>query len=402
MTALSLALAFLRRRWGQALLCVLVGALGIAAIESVSIAARELPRAAERAFGGVDLVIGPKGSALDLVLCCALHVSEPRGLVPLAPALALAHHPLVRAAAPIGLGDNIAGWRIVGTTPALLDVYRAQIAQGRLWQKPMEAVLGAQIASALRLKPGDHFVGAHGLAPGGEQHSEFPYSVTGILAPTGTALDRLVLTDIESVFLIHRHHEAEEAAAQGLPAPMQPPPAASAILLAYRSPVAMALLPRLIDASDQFSAASPPLETARLARAARPVVTAIMSLGILFAVIAAAAAATALMANLAARARDLALLRALGAHPLELSLIAFAEGLLIAMGAVALGLVLSLIVGLFAERYLAGHAGLLFSASPSLNDTIWIILGAVLAALSAALIPALRAAHAPIETVLTT
>jgi putative ABC transport system permease protein len=400
MTALGLALAFLRRRWGQALLSMLVGALGIAAAESVIIAARALPESAQRAFGGVDLVIGPKGSALDLVLCCALHVSEPRGLVPLAPAMALARHPLVRAAAPIGLGDNVQGFRIVGTTPALLDIYRARIAAGGVWQKPLEAVLGAEAATRLGFKLGDHFMGAHGLAAGGEMHSEFPYTVTGILAPTGSALDRLVLTDLETILLIHRHHAAEDAAAQGLPAPAALPPAASAVLIAYRSPIAMALLPRLIDASEQFSAASAPLETARLARAARPIVTAVLALGWLFAAIAAATAAMALLSGMAARARDLALLRALGAHPWELSLIALAEAGILAAGAAVLGLALAYLFSALAAGFLAGHAGIVFAPSPNLNDALWIILGASFAALAAALVPALRAAHAPIETVL--
>src|SRR5580658_6363949 len=159
MSAIVLAFAYLRRRWGQALLSILVGALGIAAVSTAFIGLDALPDAAERSWGGVDLVIGPKGSALDLVLCCALHISDPRGLVSQKAAMTAAGHPLVRVAAPIALGDNVEGLRIMGTTPAILSVYRAELAGGRIWTEPLEAVLGAQAAHALGFKIGDTFVG---------------------------------------------------------------------------------------------------------------------------------------------------------------------------------------------------------------------------------------------------
>jgi len=132
MNVIALAFAYLRRRWGQALLSIVVGALGIAAVSTAFVGLDALPDAAERSWGGVDLVIGPKGSALDLVLCCALHISDPRGLVSEKTAMAAASHPLIRVAAPIALGDNVNGLRIVGTTDKLLWVYRADVASGRI------------------------------------------------------------------------------------------------------------------------------------------------------------------------------------------------------------------------------------------------------------------------------
>jgi putative ABC transport system permease protein len=400
MNVVRLAWAFLSRRWGQALLSVLVGGLGVAAVETVLIAERELPKAAERAFGGVDLVIGPKGSALDLVLCCVLHVADPRGLVPLEAGMALAKTPLVRAAAPLALGDNLHGWRIVGTTPDLLTVYGAHLAQGETWSGPLQAVLGAEVARATHLKIGDNFVGAHGLAAGGEEHAEFPYRVTGILAPSGSALDRLVLASIDTVYEIHRHHEAEEATEQGRAPPVEAPPAASAILVAFRSPVALASLPRMIDASEQFSAASPALEMARLARAARPVIVGALAVGILFALIAAATAATALAAAMSGRVRDLALLRALGSHPWEIATIAASESAMLALAALLLGLAAVIGFAPLAASLIAEREGLILVVFPTGDDLMLLAAGTLAAALIAACFPALRAARAPIEKVL--
>jgi putative ABC transport system permease protein len=401
MTAIALAFAFLCRRWGQALLSIFVGALGIAAVATAVLGAEALPNAAERAWGGVDLVIGPKSSALDLVLCCVLHVSDPTGLVSQKSAMAVERNPWVRVAAPIALGDNVRGWRIAGTTPALLSVYRADLKVGRVWVKPLEAVLGAAAARATGLKIGDSFVGAHGLAEGGEMHSQFPYRVVGILKPTGSALDRLVLTDIETVRYIHKMHEADEAAETGVPAPhIDLPDAATAVVASYRTPAAALLLPRLINAEPQLTGASPTFEIARAMSYLRPLISAAEALGGLLVLIAAAGAATGLMATMNARTRDLALLRALGAGPWRLAGVAFAEAGMIGIAAALLGLLLTATAFTVGAHILAEETGLLLTAEFSLLEIVTVLGGALGVALLAALVPALRAARTPIEEAL--
>jgi putative ABC transport system permease protein len=400
-STIMLAFAYLRRRWGQALLSVIVGGLGIAAVATAVVGFDALPDAAERSWGGADMVVGPKGSALDLVLCCALHVSDPRGLVSEKAAMAAAHHPLVRIAAPIALGDNVDGWRIVGTTPALLSVYRAQIAQGRVWTKPLEAVLGSGVARALHLRLGAHFIGAHGLESGGELHSQFPYTVTGVLAPTGSVLDRLVLCDIETVRYIHRKHAEDEAAESGLTQTyVNLPDAATAVVASFRSPVAAVLLPRLIDASPTLTAASPSFEIARLMSYLRPLTYAATAMGILLVMIAAAGAAAGLMATMNARTRDLALLRALGAGRWSIASVAFAEALMIAGAALLLGFALSWGVLAVATRLLAERTGLLLMPQVDFVSMVYLIFGTLVVALIAALVPALRATGASIEELL--
>jgi putative ABC transport system permease protein len=400
MNIVSLAWAYLLRRWGHALLSVLVGALGIAAVATAIVGIDALPAAAERSWGGVDVVIGPKSSALDLVLCCALHTGDPTGLVSEKSAMAVARHPLVRVAAPIALGDNVGGWRIVGTTPNILSVYRADIESGRVWMKPLEAVLGAYTARLLHLKIGDSFVGAHGLAVGGEIHSQFPYRVVGILKPTGTALDRLVLTDIATVRYIHQRHEAEEAAEAGLERPVVMPDAATAVVASYRSPVAAVLIPRLVNADPSLTAASPTFEMARLMSYLRPLVTAALALGLLLVAIAAAAAATGLMTIMNARTRDLALLRILGCGPWRLAVLAFTEAVMIAMSAliVGMGIAAGLIVG--GSAVLEANTGLLLRPEIDPMDVAVLVAGALAFAVVAAIIPAIRAARTPIEELL--
>jgi putative ABC transport system permease protein len=401
MSAIVLAFAYLRRRWGQALLSIIVGALGITAVSIAVVGFDALPDAAERSWGGVDLVIGPKGSALDLVLCCALHISDPRGLVSEKAAMGAASHPLVRVAAPIALGDNVNGWRIVGTTDKLLWVYRADIAVGRIWIRPLEAVLGSQAAKALHFKIGDSFVGAHGLAIGGELHSQFPYKVVGILAPTGSVLDRLVLCDIETVRYIHRMHQEDEAAETGVTETyVNLPDAATAVVASYKTPVAALLVPRLIEANPTLTAASPSFEIARLMSYLRPLTYAATALGALLVLIAAAGAAAALMATMNTRTRDLALLRALGSGPLSIAGVAIAESVMIALAALVVGLGLAALTLELGAAALADNTGLVLKPAVETGDLLNLFAGTLLVALIAALLPAIRAARTPIEELL--
>jgi putative ABC transport system permease protein len=403
MSFVALAFAYLRRRWSQALLSIFVGALGIAAVATAIVGFDALPQAARRAWGGVDLVVGPKGSALDLVLCCALHVSEPRGLVPVKAAMTAVGNPMIRAAAAIALGDNVDGWRIMGSTPAILSVYRAKIASGQMWIDKLQAVLGASAARALNFKLGDSFVGAHGLAAGGESHEKFPYKVVGILAPTGSALDRLVLTDIETVRYVHIEQAKAEIAEKGSTDEENVadlPEGATAVVASYRVPTAAAFMPRQIDATDNLSAASPTLEIARLISYVRPLTIAVTGLGLLLVVIAASGAAIGLLATMNARTRDLALLRALGASPGKIAMVAFAEASMIMAAALVLGAALAAGLLVIGRDVLADRTGLLLQPQLGLDQIAMILLGTISVTIVAAAFPALRAIHTQIEELL--
>ncbi len=262
-------------------------------------------------------------------------------------------------------------------------------------------MLGAQAAKALNLGIGDRFIGAHGLAAGGEMHSQFPYLVVGVLAPTGSVLDRLVLCDIATVRYIHKMHAEDEAAETGVTETyVNLPDAATAVVASYKSPVAMMLLPRLVDADPSLSAGSPSLEIARLMGYARPLTYAATALGLLLVLIAAAGAAASLMATMNTRTRDLALLRVLGAGPAALAGVAFCEAALIAAGSDVLGFALTAAALAVAVHSLAGQTGL--SLHPHVDATLAIAItgGAIAVALVTALFPAIRAATTPVEEVL--
>ena len=162
---------------------------------------------------GIDIVVGAKGSPLQLILSSVYHIDIPTGNIPMKDAQKWMNHPQVRTAIPLALGDNWRGYRIVGTTRGYLEHYGAEITKGRVWNKPFEALTGADIPLGL----GKTFSGAHGSVGWRPYYTQMRnYTVVGRLSKTGSILDRLILTSVDSVLLIHGlegnhdHHEHAE------------------------------------------------------------------------------------------------------------------------------------------------------------------------------------------------
>eukprot|EP01031_Cornospumella_fuschlensis_P047947 gene47947-58736_t len=161
MNTLLLAWRYLWSRPLGALLNLLLLSLGLASITFLLLVGAQLSKAFDRDLAGIDVVVGAKGSPMQLILSGVLHIDVPPGNVPLKAVQALAKNPLVAQTIPISLGDNFAGYRIVGTSHAYIDHYEAKLAQGRVWDAPMQVVLGATTARKLGATLGQTFVGSH-------------------------------------------------------------------------------------------------------------------------------------------------------------------------------------------------------------------------------------------------
>ena len=160
---------------------------------------------------GIDIVVGAKGSPLQLVLSTIYHIDIPTGNISYKSAQEISKNPLIEKAIPIALGDNWKGHRIVGTSLDYIKHFNAQIQKGKLWENDFEMVAGANI----NVKLNDNIVGAHGITGDGGVHDEQNYKIVGILKSTNSVLDRLLFTSVNSVLEIHGldhldHHEEEE------------------------------------------------------------------------------------------------------------------------------------------------------------------------------------------------
>lgn len=397
MNAPRLIWAFVRERplgWAFNLLSL---ALGVAVVTALLAINSGIDARFERDLAGVDMVVGAKGSPLQIILSALFELDTPTGNIPLAAVQRLQHNMMVKRAVPVSLGDNYLGYRIVGTSPAFGDLYQSKLATGRWWTRPLEAVLGSEVARESGLKPGAVFVGEHGLARGGERHDHSPYRVTGILEPTGAVIDRLVLTDTASVWKVHEHENAEHAAAVAsitteghdtYPAVGQE---VTAVLIQYRSAMGALMMPRLIKADPALQGAVPALEVARLTKLLGTGSDVLRGFGIGLLGLSALGFFVSLLGAVQARQKSLALLRALGARPALLTGLVLGEGALLGLLGGVAGIALGRIAAIVAARVTAEAGGpALILPSPGWPD-LALIGAATGLALVAALIPAIIA-----------
>ena len=155
---------------------------------------------------GIDMVVGAKGSPLQLILSSVYHVDSPTGNVSLADAKSITNNRMVKNSTKLSFGDNFKGFKIVGTEKSFLELYNCKFENGRAWEESLEAVVGKKAAEILNLKIGDEFISTHGLGDYGESHEDSKFKVVGVLDYSGSVADQLILTSLESVWDIHKEH----------------------------------------------------------------------------------------------------------------------------------------------------------------------------------------------------
>ncbi|KJS77016.1 MAG: multidrug ABC transporter substrate-binding protein [Comamonadaceae bacterium BICA1-1] len=390
MNTLSLSWRYLWSRPLATVLNLLLLTLGVTAMAFVLSAREQITHSFERDLSGIDAVIGAKGSPIQLIMSGVFHLDVPPGNIRLADLETLRQHPQVARIIPLSLGDNLGGYRIVGTTPDYVALYGAELAQGQLWQQPMQAVLGAHVATSTGLGLGQRFVGVHGLDPRGKAHDLHPYTITGILAPCRCVLDRLVLTATESVWLVHDDLHGMAQMSPEERASIEAEREVTMALISYHSPLAAVTFPRFVNTQTNMQAAAPALELTRLLTLLGAGTQVLQGFGLTLLLMAALSIFVALWAAVRERETDLAMLRMLGTPARRLVALLLTEALALALLALLLGLLL-------AQALLAAMAGWLPAGSTTLLQAwrwspvlLWVPFTALLLAALAAALPAWR------------
>ena len=462
MNSFVLGVRTVRRRPLPAVLTMALLALGIATVVVVLLFQRTLEDRLGRDARGIDLVVGAKGSGLQLVLSSVFHADVPTGNVRLPELRDIARHPMVAGVIPLSLGDSYRGFRIVGTSHAYVGHYGGRLADGRLWERPMEAVMGSRAARETGLRPGTSFVGAHGLGSGSALlHGENPFEVVGVLRETGTVLDRLILTGSESVWMVHAVHGATGAVgaagtagttgvagttgtmpdARGLPegsgddagagerdapgdrvestgdtatagattgadpgAALSRLPAGdgeiTALLVRFRSPIAALTLPRAINAGTALQAASPAAETARLFLLIGTGLDVFRAFAAILVAASALSLFIALWHAMHEQRYDLAVMRTLGATRGRILRFVLVQGAVLGAAGAVIGLVLGHAAGWLAAQWLERARSVSVGALGWAPEEGLVLAGAVLIALAAAAVPAVRAWRLDVVAVL--
>ncbi|QTN30100.1 ABC transporter permease [Rhodoferax sp. AJA081-3] len=324
------------RPLGAALNVLLLG-LGLASITFLLLVGHQLNQAFARDLAGIDVVVGAKGSPMQLILSGVLHVDVPPGNVPLQAVQALAKNPLVAQLIPISLGDSFQGFRIVGSSHDYPALYAATLAQGRLWDAPMQVVLGATAAAKLGAGLGQSFKGSHGLGGGGHVHGDSAYTVVGILAPSGSVLDRLILTDTASVWQTHEDSTALDAEDRRV---MEEEREVTMALVRYTTPLAAVSFPRFVNTRTEMQAAAPAVEITRMLSLLGLGTDVLRAFAGVLLLTAGLSVFIALWSAVRERRGDLALLRMLGAPPSKVAALLLCEALWLGLLASVLGMLL--------------------------------------------------------------
>lgn len=195
---------------GATTLTLLLLSFGVGIISMMLLLENQLSEKFNKNIKDIDFVLGAKGSPLQLILANVYHIDAPTGNIKVSEAQRIIKNPTVKEAIPLAYGDNYEGWRIVGTTPRYAEFYEVKLREGKVFETPFEVTVGSYAAKELGLKLGQTFKSNHGLDKDGEEeegHDQL-FTVVGIYEASGTVIDRLILTPVESIWEVHDHEES--------------------------------------------------------------------------------------------------------------------------------------------------------------------------------------------------
>jgi putative ABC transport system permease protein len=375
MTAAGIAINNLLHKKLSSALSLVLMSFGVALISLLLNSASQIQNQFQKNLAGIDMVVGAKGSPLQIILCNVFHIDFPTGNIRESDVEWLKRNRLVKNAIPISLGDSYQNFRLVGCTEEYINLYNATVINGKFFEDEMQAVIGSDVASELGLKPGDHFESAHGMEDNDIMgHEEHPFLVTGILGETGTVIDQLILTSNESIR--HLHHSQEKEI--------------TALLLQFRSPMGAIQLPRQINARSNLQAASPAFEAARLFSLLNRGIDVIKYIGAGIMVMAGFSIFISLFIALKERKYELALLRSFGAGRSYVFIVVFAEATILSVLGYVIGIVLCH-TGLLTYNYFSDVSAYRLNASYWVVEELYLFIFGLLIATLAAIVPAVKA-----------
>ena len=362
------------------------------------------------AVSGTDLIVGARTGPVQLMLYAVFRVGGATNNIRMSSVAAIAQHRAVAWVVPLSLGDSHRGFTVLGTTKDYFTRFRygerepLVLAQGQPFSGTLEglygAVLGAEVAQRLQYRLGDHLVLSHGSgAIAGSEHADKPFTVVGILARTGTPVDRTVHISLQAMEAIHLDWLGG-APLPGMAIPADQarkfdlePKQVTAALVGLKGRAAVFAVQRHVAEfeGEPLMAVLPGVALDELWDVVGIGEKALLGMSAMVALVSLAGLVATVLAGLNERRRELAVLRSVGAGPRDVLALLAVEGTLVTLGGVLLGTAatMGLIAG--AGPWVQAHYGVaLRLAAPTPSQ--WLLLAGVLAAgVLASLVPGLRA-----------
>jgi putative ABC transport system permease protein len=391
-------------------LTVLAIALSVLMLLGVERLRQQVRDSFEQSVSGADLIVGARGSPLQLMLYSVFRIGEATHNMDWSSVQALAANPAVAWVIPISLGDSHHGYPVLATSPDYFSHFRygdkraLRLAEGRPFpggtEGVFDAVIGAEVADALGYKLGTHITLSHGS---GEtdlaEHADKPFTVVGILARTGTPVDNTVHISLAAMEAIHLDWQGG-AHIPGVSIPAEyvkkfdlTPKTVTAVILGLKSRAAVFAAQRAINnfRAEPLMAVLPGVALSQLWQVIGYGEKALLAVSALVVVVGLAGLVAVILAGLNERRRELAILRSVGAHPRDILALLTLEGLGLTVAGVALGFLLLTVLSLVAGPVIEARWGLNLTATAPTAQELNLLASVIGVGLVASLLPGWRA-----------
>ena len=396
----------LRQRSLSSLLTIFSIMLGTGLVVAILILRQESEQAFNQTATGYELIVGPKGSSLQLTLSTVYNIGSPIQNMPLKTYELLKNDKRVKLAIPYVLGDNYKNYRIAGTVPEIFSAFeykkgsKYKLQSGEIFKEDFEAVIGSDAAEMTGLKTGDFFTGSHGIESyeGSEEHGENKFRISGILEKTFTPSDKVIFVSMNSVWKIHNHESEEAQKHSGSEidsAEADKNKTITSVFVSLRNPVYFDLLRRQIN-DNKFEginaqAILPVFEIKQLFDIIGNINSILLVIAYLVIFTAAISILVSIYNSMNERRRDIAIMRSLGAGRLKIMKIILLEGLIISFTGGILGIIAGHTVVFAMKSRISKLAGIEITGLVYSKGEIYLLAGTVLLGAFASLIPAVKA-----------
>ena len=392
----------IKQRSLSSMLTILSVLLGVGLVTAILILKNESEDAFNQTATGYEIIVGPKGSSLQLTLSTVYQVGLPIQNMPLKVYDLLKNDKRVRLAIPYVFGDNYKNFRITGTVSELFSEFeykkgiRYKLDEGSFFSNDFEAVIGKEVADKTGLKTGDTFSGSHGIETyeGASEHSEKKFKVTGILSRTFTPSDRVIFVSMNSVWELH-NHENENNGSEDHHIISDSMKTISAVLLKLKSPVFFDLLRRQINENKyegiNAQAVLPLFEIKQLFDIIGNINSVILVIAYLVIFTAAVSILVSIYNSMNERMREIAIMRSLGARRFLIMKIIIFEGMFLSAAGALLGCIAGHAAVFFLQEKISGLSGIKISGFVFSMFEVYLITGTVILGIIVSIIPAVKA-----------
>ena len=355
---------------------------------------------------GIDMVVGAKGSPLQLILSAVYHIDSPTGNISVEDAKKIKNNRMVGSSIDLLYGDNYKGYRIVGTEQKFLDLYKAKIKEGRKWEDPFEVVVGSKIYSKFNIMIDDELMSSHGLRETGEEHADQLFKVVGLLEPSNSVIDQLIVTSPQSIWDIHddhdhggeehdeehdhEHDEEHDHEHDEEHDHEHDDKEITAMLIKFKSPMNIIQFPRQINEDTNLQAAVPSYEISRLFKLFGFGIETLTYLAYLIIIVSAFSLFINLFNSMRERKYEMALIRTLGSSRRQLSMMIIFESLILTTVGFFIGLLVSRLGVMFVSSLMEESLNYNLKSFGILNEELWLLGLSIFIGLISSIIPALQ------------